>query len=300
MFAERVLQTRLVVHSPISFAARLEESIMELLNAAEVGHCKASCLIMEVLKVTGHDDLRINGASATIDVTYLARVMTLNKGDIVAGCQITARQNDITMCTSDKVDAIVQNNPIFASLAVGMRVPIVVNQVYYRTKHDKITIMGSFYIPEKKFPVYRVTSLAEPDGAILDRMRGEIEAELALRQVDSPIYKALVATLPAWPAETKPTGKAIAISDLKLKVGDIVARDTRGDLNEAICYLGGNTKGADVVSVASDAAIVAMYSEYLGWIRFVNQMCKTYDTPELLRDHKNLWIIMASQRKAKV
>lgn len=298
MFAEKVLQTRLVVQSAVSFAARLEENILELLNHTEVGKCKSSALVMGVVSVVGHSDVIVDGGATHIDVTYVAKVMTLNIGDIVAGCKITSRQNDITMCVSEHVDAIVQNDPMFASLSVGMYVPLVVNQVVYRTMYNKITILGSFYLPKKKFSSYKITSVVPPDPAALGAIQRELESELATRDTETPVYKALVATLQAWPAEAKPAGKKLSLEDLGgLKVGDTVSRDTRADLNQMECYTGAVRESTPV---SSGAAVIAIYSECLEWVRFVNQMCKVYDTPELLRDHKNLWIIMASARKQKV
>lgn len=297
MKIQRIFHERVNISAPpISFCADLHNNLLRQLSFVYKNKCYKDCYITEINDIIKRSDCITSGDTAYIDVEFTATAIVYNRGDMITGCEIKQRRKEFLILKTQRENIFVNNDPLTEALQEKLKVPIIVKDVAYRPFSSEINITGSIFMLEKAFPRYKVSNTIQKD--LPEELSAMIkEQQDKLKQHDQKIYKVITETVKAWPG-TQPVGNVVNLDDLEsLKIGEVVGRDTRGDLTQPTAYVADSD---DYVELSISDIAQQLYTEYYNWLVFINEMCEVYNTEEQLKLHRAYWTILASRKKVGV
>lgn len=228
--------------------------------------------------------------------------------------------------------------PEVATVRVGQTVSVRVLRVQYNPNQPCATAAGSFLTCDKAAPAYRIAEggFSAADARALAplaaRVRDLLAARAALaaaRPGEVAFFEALLYAYPRVPGGAEATvetrdappwvgpaafplpadAAAANLLDVVSRAGDagvagVWARDLA--IHRASPLAARVPPGADVpagwaepVDANPRTAFAEMLTTVHGFLKAINEMVAVYDTPRMVEDHKNVWLVMrAAQRPA--
>lgn len=324
MLIKKIIQTGVDITDPIKFAAD-PHALINLLAATYEGKCYAGCLVEKVLRVVEESECRINQYGypnfGTTHVAFEVSATVFSEGEIINGCIVQNRNvSGVMICSHPKAAIIMPVHKNLESIQNGQIISVRVGHARYGIGTNKIAINARPLLPSPKATLFRVppraaaeTNPATP-GPIIERLSKTMTDETAnmeaLRTKSSKAWDTFDQLLYAYTQlQSKPAGaKAIDISDpaevlkaLTNGSAQYIVRDPRHGLSSPVAYVYESLPEDDnytLVETATPVNIVAsVVGDYTDYIRTIREMIETYNTEELLSNHRNLWLIF---KKAKV
>lgn len=302
MIIDKVIRTRVNIDNPVNFCADVDTNIRNYLSNIYKNKCFKECFIIDVVDILNRSDCFTSADSSHLDVTFLAKAVVYSKGDILVGCTIKQKKKEFILCGTETENIYIDHNPIIDALQEKMIVPVVVSDVIYVPYSNKISMSGSIFLLEKQYMSYKVKSIELDESAIDDLNKLIIAENERTKKIDPKIYKVISETVKAYPTGTKSDHSEFDLKELRgLKLNDVVFRDPRTDLSKHTFHLFNesiaDSSHPEPVELNLTEVVTSIYTDYYKWIKFVNDMCDTYNTEEKLKEHRVLWTILASRKK---
>jgi hypothetical protein len=296
MLITKRIEHAIDINDPITLNTDLENNVLNILRNMFVGRCFRGCFILSVNKLLNKSHCEINQDGllhlATMSVIFEVSALVYLPGDVIVGCLVVNRQDDLIICKGPNASIIININqekikPWLLGIQIGQLIPVRVGRALYNPNAEAISINGvpfTFFEPE----YYRIGT---DKSATYDEFIAPIMAQIQLEQdrmteLQSKqrdkwdfFHKIMSRKSPGYK-------KGTDLAKLTAKVGEIVGRGASIDparfeyeiVNDA----------AACVNLSFDDAALKLHNDHLKFIKMINDCVDAYDDAAVT-SHENIW-----------
>lgn len=326
MILTRNFEITLYINNPISFCANKQHNVKLELENNYVGKCFQGVYILEILEVLQVSKCRINNVSLTnnsiIDVKFTANVFLINKWEIIIGAEIIKNQslligvykkNDLEIDITFMPTTVIAN-----TISLGQIVPIRVIESLHKSRTNKIAVAGVLLTCDIRSEIYKNTT-TEINKAYLPEIYlilDDIKQELSLRKTlvknhkEKVIffekllysYKASSNQVKSYPIIDDLTyeGLSVDMSNEVMNIFDMVYNQKSiGYWHRPLTFcrsspfvLFTTTKPQNFKVIPLHIIIIEFAKPMLSFLVAIRELVETYNSPELISSHENIWNIM--------
>jgi hypothetical protein len=162
MLSEQLFCRRLDLDdADIIMKSDIETPIMEILKKLYIGKCIYQHFILDILKIIRTGLIEMSNKLdhlASIDVQFVAKVLTLEAGELILDAKVTNITENIIYMTSPKAYISVKYSTLLPFFSLENNFPIKVIDSRYFYGSDKITVRSKFFtVEEPKLNIYLVS-----------------------------------------------------------------------------------------------------------------------------------------------
>lgn len=292
--------------------------------------------ILEIIQHSACKIMKTNlSAHGYIDVKFKVLGYQFEIGDILDAVEVKSQGGLVygTSKINTNADAVCENDWITKILQDGQLVSIISNNVKFENDYNKITISGNVLTCNLDSTIYSVDDIITKKFVV--RLDPLLERIKSLLEIRNKIFKASPEILlfienhlyaynlkseksantittkkyPDWngPKNGKSPKNTLNIIEyldkLKLKDETRVTGLFYKDINlyttsPLIIHESENSKidPKNIIHSTSKIVLTTLLYNIYKYLQSVNNMCMTYNTPELRKSHKNIWIAMKSKQ----
>jgi len=290
MIINKIIEHAIDVNDPITLYTDIENNILTILRNMLVGRCFHGCYVRSVNKLIRKSHCEINQDGllhlATISVVFEVTALVYNPGDIIVGCTVIKRHDDLIICKGPHANIIINTNqekikPLMSGIQTGQLIPVRVGQALYNPNGEAISVNGvpfTFMEPD----CYRISaeksSKYDEFIAIILAQIAEEDARMAdLKAKFGDKYKFFTTIMS--PKGAPKAGKKLR--EFGPKVGDIVSRGAADDYNVV-------DNATKCINLSFDDAAFKLMNDYLKFTKMINDSVEAYDDQAVL-SHENIW-----------
>lgn len=270
-------------------------------------------------------------AEGYVDVEFRALVSVLGQGDIVTGVKIKIR-GQITVGQSEVEGVVVAAlDPGSETVRVDQMIPIRVNLVLYSPDQPQASVAGPLLTCDRETPAYLLDRCLQAEdardlGALAAQIRQLLEARAALaqtRRADLAFFERLLYSYAQPPDGTQvvetpesvawegPAGVTFPVGAAAVNLLAVLAEaeskgsaDVRGVWCRDLAIYRSAPLAARAppdtvppswktpVAATPRTAFASMMQTVFSFLKAVNEMVVTYNTPDMMESHKNIWQTM--------
>lgn len=299
MRALKTLTVGLNIKNPIYVYARRDENILGMLRSIYEGKCIRSCLVISILRVLRISPCVITQDGeptyGTVSVTFEASVYIFVEGEVLTGCKVLKKDKDgLVICESPHADIAINYTQYLDPIRVGQIIPVRVGSSRYAIGGSKAAINGVPYIPS--FPRLYAVSGGGGDPA---RVGGRKSPAPTPAPTPTPGWK-FFATLIQPVGDINPKVKAAPVEAISAAPQStyIFADTLSTDGAEQVFMSQTQPFDAPVLYLPREDIISMVTEDLRAHRELIDGLIATYNTDELMKDHRNLWLIIKESKKA--
>lgn len=321
MRVNRLITTAVDIQDTVSIYSDIQQNLLNILANRYVGRCLRGVLIESVDKLVQISPCFINQdgdpTHGTINVIMKVKAILFEPGEVIVGCRVIRRIPQAIICQHKHAAIMLTPAPILDSVAIGQIISVRVITSKYDLNASAISVSAIPFVPVAPTSIYKIS--AGKDGAVAEFLADEladiaaIEAEIEeVKNTDS--FKFFAGLLDPNMAGANKSSAAAASPAKQPNVKQI--REIVETLAEPLIISRGYgcPTGEPVVAVLTDAelktaavaasdllpaadALLLVLRHYRYYLQSVIDHINTYNTPEILNSHKNIWAIIAMKSK---
>jgi hypothetical protein len=322
-----------------SFTVSLNISVTEMYDDIDVmimrklkfyyeKRCFAQALILEVKNIQRKSPILLskhkNDGEGTVDVIFLASVVTYSKGEILHNCKVVSiTSNDIISCVNEHATIMLSTKYLKknTTFKINQKIPVIAGQLLYNIGAETITVMAFPLIPYRSKEIhinYRIMNeLSNPDkqklGNIIKLINDELELKNAMSAEEKKAWeffnKLLYPFKSVFNLDTK-NKCVISLMDLvdNNLTNTVISRHSL--INKSLPYVFHTILDTNVVTLNSNwpvfpksaefsnefikntpafDVLFMMMNEYLIYLRDLKEFAAIYNTTAIRTENNNLW-----------
>jgi DNA-directed RNA polymerase subunit E'/Rpb7 len=114
MLITKRIEHAIDINDPITLNTDLENNVLNILRNMFVGRCFRGCFILSVNKLLNKSHCEINQDGllhlATMSVIFEVSALVYLPGDVIVGCLVVNRQDDLIICKGPNASIIININ----------------------------------------------------------------------------------------------------------------------------------------------------------------------------------------------
>lgn len=328
MLIEKFIQTKNhIKDSSILYSPKINDIVLDNIRQRFVGTCYKSCLIKEVVEIVRRSNFIAmhtrQDASFVCDVMVKVRGVIINKNMIVHNNVVkNIDKRGRIICTNKDAALCIRPDVVNTqTIRRNQIIPVIALKSQYKIGKSEITVVGIPWIPYIDTKTRYVFQIDFKKTKFLDSMVSNLTAELEkIKEINKSVYTFFLDLI--YPYSTQNLYKK-TIKDKDIKEVDLIkfikenkektyivsSPDFIPDTNHSILLHNkidtDNILNYDelkrikngMFSVENSDRVLGSYiSKYIKYNDTIIQLCKTYNTMQLINENKNLWDIYKNHR----
>jgi hypothetical protein len=312
----KLITTSIDIDDAIDFCIT-ENAALIRLRAIYENKCWQNSFITKVLTVKQVSDCMVGACHSAseghINVVFEAQTIQLFPGEVISACVIIKPQSKIKenmsgiICKNNFCDANIEYNSKLDSLKASQIISVIVKKAECRTGLNTIQVIGSIFLPDKKYELFHViTAIAPLDIAkeyrdLYEEIIDQEERMKVLKKEFPERWKKFEELLHAHNGKPKLLAGQVNIFDTfkaGIKAGSWLSRS-----REMNCLLPEmqvlHAKETDVNAIicagreTAEIIVLDILRDYLAYIELICEMVEIYKE-EYISSHENLWMAFNS------
>jgi hypothetical protein len=324
MIIEKNFEITLNIINPINFCANKEKNVLTEINNIYVTKCYMGCYIIKINEINQISQCRIitsnSSSNGVIDVKFTANVCIINEWDIIIGSKIIKNSSlIISLYQKQGMDISITFKPTqlqMNTFSLGQLVPIRVIKSAHKPKTNQIAVAGVLLTCDTYAPIYRVKGTIHkqylPE---IELLLNSINEELQLRTDIMKTKKKEVIFFEnlIYAYKTPPSIKSIELDknviyegtviDNAISLFKMINTDLTGYWSKPLSlYRSSPTlvmnqeKVAESILTSPHLLFIDFAIQVLSFLKAIRELVETYNTPELIKSHDNIWHMMKSRQ----
>lgn len=328
MIFERIFEATLYVNNPISFCVNKLNNVTIEIENNYVNKCYQGSYIIKLNEILQTSSCRISNVSLTnngvIDVKFSAMICVINKWDIIVGARIIENKSIIVGVYKDngmEVGITIKPTTILSSsILLGQILPVRTIKALHKTKTNQIAMAGIVLTCDVKADVYKVTgelnkSYLPEINVILDSIKIELKNRMDLlkTQKDKVLY--FEKLLYSYKQSSTELSTSVIVDKLTytsfntgitediVNIFEMINKNMIGYWHRPLTICRSSPvvvyttiKPTQYVRSLPHIIIIDFAKHILSFLIAVRELVETYNTPELIASHENIWNIMRSKQ----
>ena len=331
MRIEKVIEVAIDIRNPIEICTSTD-SVRQIIAHKFERKCFRGCFIIKVLKINRIGDCKISQDGhpdhGTLPVCFTVEAEEYAGGEIINGCQVTKVAEGAIICQTSIASIWIKQQDISKGIREGQMISIRVGMARYVIGAEKISVSGTLLLP-LKFPVLYQINETKYNREFLDNVVERIKferAELEKIRGSHKDGKILIDTftqtlyackednvLSARPPPLAKTIPSLTVLDIMKVIEMEIPADYVGKcftrsfvqslvqpttllMNKDDLPAGSAWGTAKVISMSTTNVLLVLLEDYCSYLRTLREMIGIYSTAEIIKDHTNLWLILAKSR----
>ena len=301
MLIKKVFDTTINLNSPDEiYSNNINDILMKRLEIRYKNKCSHGVFVLSIDRIIQRSNICLtanqNDGSAYIDLRYEASCLVYEIDEVIHGCAITQIHNYIIIAEHDYCYVKVRmdlHSKLVQTLKKGQIMPIKVEQQRYIINKDKISIIGSIFIPQPYETLYfDVTKgLTSQEEQAINVLMQRVTDELKWHTKNKGRAYKLFAEL-LYPYKKKKDfmkrAKQLKMQTMpftmasisKIKKGVVVYPSEDDKQTNRFFYSTNIADNLDVLQIDWFTLISKMIEEYLIYLNNLKGFVTEYDTPE--------------------